>query len=382
MKRVFIDRKESHLIVTRIEALGSFARERGHTTADKLVKDFAQTLRKSAAEFDPGSILPFRMIGAKFVVVLRGDKLFTEKYCQRVGEQLGVLCEKYELKDLAHMGIVPIDLFSTTNAAMDFANEAYEKARIIGPNSVAYEEAKEGVRNMDQWRALLTEVIDQVRFKVVLLMGARGVKKENLGEMVLEEATSQAIDNSGDPIPIGTFVSLAESFGMAMSFDKAVVNKILQVIRQEKITHDVTINLSLTSISDIGFQDWLRETIGGNDDLKGQLVFAVTAYSATKNLPTFKIFIDFVHSMGCKILLKRFEPTLLPMKDLKNYRLDYIRLARSYTQGISTDEQKRNLVQSMGELGDLIDVKVLAEGVEDEDDYEIITQSGLFAASR
>jgi EAL domain-containing protein (putative c-di-GMP-specific phosphodiesterase class I)/GGDEF domain-containing protein len=387
MKRVFMDRKMAHLIVTRIEALGSFARDHGHAQADKLVKDFAQALRQVSTELDGAArdgfhVLPFRLIGAKFVVVLRDDKGVAEGYCTRLIELLVELAAKYGISDLAHMGIAPVDLFGTIQASLDLANEAYEKARIIGPNSMAYQELDENARDMEQWRSLLTNVIEQVQFDVDLTLPAKGLQSEHRDQVVLVEATSKACDPSGTAIPIGTFVSLAESFGLVIAFDKAVVGKVLQRIRQDQIAYDVAINLSLTSMTDRGFQDWLLETIRRNPDLRQRLVFGMTAYGASKDLAAFKSFIEYIHGAGCKVLLKRFEPSLIPMQDLKHFRLDYIRLAKSYTQGIALDEQKRRLVESMAELGGLIDVRVLAEGVEDDEDYQTIIQAGLFAASR
>lgn len=387
MKRVFMDRQKAHLIVTRIEALGSFARDHGHVQADKLVKDFAQVLRQVSLELEGAErqgihAQPFRLIGAKFVLVLRGDKGAAEGYCGRLIELLAEMANKHGISDVAHMGIAPVDLFGTIQASLDLANEAYEKARIIGPNSQAYLELDENARDMEQWRSLLTNVIEQVRFDVDLTLPAKGLQPESKDQLVLAEATSKACDANGAAIPIGTFVSLAESFGLVVAFDKAVVGKVLQRIRQDQIGYDLAINLSLTSMIDRGFQDWLLEVIRKNADIRQHLVFSMTAYGASKDLPAFKSFIEYVHGAGCKVLLKRFEPSLIPMQDLKHFKLDYIRLAKSYTQGIALDEQKRRLVESMAELGGLIDVRILAEGVEDDDDYQAVTQAGLFAASR
>lgn len=382
MKQVFMGRIKSHLVVTRIESLGSFARDQGHVQADKLVKEFAQALRQAAADTGEKAALPFRLIGAKFIVLLHGDKAFAEQYCARFGELLQELGDKFGLSDVAHMGIAPVDPFGTINASVDLANEGYEKARIVGPNSTVYQEPEEGARDMEEWRTLLTEVIESVRFDISLTQQARRLDELEGDEVILSEAYSQAFDGNGTVIPIGTFVSLAESFGLVLAFDKAVVNKIVHMIREEHLKGDVAINLSLAAIDDQGFLDWLAEVVRGNEQVRKQLVFGVTAYAATKDLDAFKRFVDFVHEMGCKVLLKRFEPSLIPLSALKEYRLDYVRLARSYTQGIALDEQKRRLVESMAELGDLIDVRVLAEGVEDQDDFAVVKQIGLYAASR
>jgi len=111
-------------------------------------------------------------------------------------------------------------------------------------------------------------------------------------------------------------------------------------------------------------------------------VFGITAYSASKDLNTFENFTLFVHDMDAKIMMKRYESQLISLEQVKRFNLDYLRLARELTAGISQDPGKQQFVEAMKEVGDLLDTKVIAEAVEDTDDYELLKLIGIYGASK
>ena len=76
--------------------------------------------------------------------------------------------------------------------------------------------------------------------------------------------------------------------------------------------------------------------------------------------------------LGLKMILKRFESKFIPLDEIKNYNLDYIRLARDYTNGISKDSTKLGFVESMQELAALLNIKVFAENVKEDDDFDVV----------
>ena len=80
--------------------------------------------------------------------------------------------------------------------------------------------------------------------------------------------------------------------------------------------------------------------------------------------------------------MKRFESKFIPLDRIKDLKINYIRLARDYTSGINKDAGKQAFVESMQELSHLLNIKVYAENVKDEDDLNLIKSINLYAASR
>jgi len=89
-----------------------------------------------------------------------------------------------------------------------------------------------------------------------------------------------------------------------------------------------------------------------------------------------------MHQCGAKIIIKRFETKFIPLNNIKDFNLDYIRLARDYTNDICHDYSKQNFVESICELANLLNIKVFAENVQKDEDLEYIKNYGLYAASR
>ena len=81
------------------------------------------------------------------------------------------------------------------------------------------------------------------------------------------------------------------------------------------------------------------------------------------------------------MLLKRYEPRLVSTDALREFRLDYVRLARVYTDGVSADAGQRQVVETVVEIGRLLEIRILAEGVGAGPDLETLRAIGVHAAS-
>jgi EAL domain-containing protein (putative c-di-GMP-specific phosphodiesterase class I) len=262
------------------------------------------------------------------------------------------------------------------------ATEAYEKAKLIGPNEVFIQEDNESARDMQQWKDLVFDIIDNKKFTVEYVGQAYGLNGETKNQLLMEEAFTKAKDNHGEFIPIGTFISIAEKYNKIIDFDKTVIKTVIDHIKTTQVKHTIAINLSFDSVFDIKFKNWLKTIILENSSIASQLVFSVSAYGVTKNVEKFKYFIEAIHQAGAKIIIKRFETKFIPLNEIKNFNLDFIRLARDYTFEIHKDSSKLGFVESMQELAKLLNIKVFAENVQDEKDFKIVKELGLYGASR
>lgn len=262
------------------------------------------------------------------------------------------------------------------------ATEAYEKALLIGANSFSINQDSGNARNMDEWKALVARVIEERKISISYMAQAHRLTGDQAGELMIEEAMSQVQDDEGEALPIGTFISVAESIGQILTFDMHVVKEVLRRIREEQISHDIAVNLSFTTLASNEFRSELYALLQDNSDIASHLVFSVTAYGATKDLKAFATFIDFAHRCGAKVILKRYESRFISMDDIKEYKLDYIRLARVYTENISRDAEKRRMVEVFKELGELLNVSILAESVASDSDFAAVSEIGITAVSR
>ncbi|QDF28244.1 bifunctional diguanylate cyclase/phosphodiesterase [Halarcobacter anaerophilus] len=381
IKQMFIKKETGYIFDIRIDNLSGYVKTHTDTEIDDYIINFAEKLKNVTIEEEDVEIKAYRIFGSEFLVVAKRCNYDCARViASKLKREFNHLSEKFELNEIAHIGGTPFNELGTLDEMRQAANEAYEKAKLIGPNEYFIRDKNDLSRDMNAWRDLITEIIDNNHFIVDFINNTYMLKDEE--NLIMQEAFTNAKDKENNPIPIGSFISIAEKYEKIIDFDKAVISKIIDYILINNIKHDICINLSMDSIANNTFISWLENTINTNKEISKQLVFSLSAYSVAKDMELFKNFCETVHNSNAKIIIKRFESKFIPTENLKTFNVDYIRLARDYTSDMNKDRSKIEFVESINELGNLLNIKVCAEAVKEEKDLETVKKLKLFAISR
>ena len=383
MKEMFIQKNEGYILKIKINSLSNYAKNHTNSEINNLIKEFAKIL-KSVESVDKKYIkaTAYRFFGSEFVMILRNcDYKGAIEICKIFKRNFEALRKKYKLQELAYIGGTPFNKYGTTPEMLQASTEAYEKAKLIGPDEFSLRDNSDLARDMDEWKNLVYDIIDNKIFNVEYINATYSLNEDN-NTLLMEEAFTSVKDKDGNNIPIGTFVSISEKYEKIVDFDKAVIQKVIKHILVNNLKNDIMINLSLKSISNNDFLSWLHELIKRNKEISSKLIFSVTAYAVAKDVENFKSFCKEIHSTGAKVIVKRFESKFIPLNNLKDFNLDYIRLAREYTTDISLDSSKQSFVESIQELATLLNIKVYCENVQNDDDYKYIKKLKLNGLSR
>jgi len=375
MKQMFIKKETGYVFSIKIDTLGDFAKNNPHNVVDKFLKTFANSLKTS-----DDNINAYRFFGSTFTMISKKTKREDiEKITLKLKTVFDEMSKEFNIQSIAHIGATPFNPISTTNDILALANEALEMAKQIGFNEASIRDENDLARDMQEWRDLIFDIIDNHKFKVGYINQALNMDTK---ATLMEEAFTSATDKNDKNIPIGTFISIAEKYNKVIDFDKAVIIEVIKYIKKEKINHQILINLAFDSLIDDDFKQWLSNILSENKELANQLAFSITAYGCVRDTEAFKSFIVLIHKDGAKVILKRFETKFVPLDNLKEFNLDYIRLARDYTNGISNDTSKQNFVESVCELSKLLNIKVFAESVKDDENFDKLKDLGIYGASK
>ncbi|XOB62980.1 EAL domain-containing protein [Campylobacterota bacterium DY0563] len=377
IKQMFIKKETGYIFDIKIDNLSKYVKTHTNEEVDNYIIKFANIL-KDLSENSKA----YRIFGSEFLLIIKDcDYDGAKEIANKLKKRFNDLSIELNIDEIAHVGGTPFNELGTLAEMRQAANEAYEKAKLIGPNEIFIRDNNDLSRDMNAWRELITEIIDNSHFEVDFINDTYTL--DNLDEnIIMQEAFTNAKDKENNPIPIGSFVSIAEKYEKIVDFDKAVISKIISFIQINNIKHDICINLSLDSISNNNFIMWLEKEIFKNRDIASQLVFSLSAYGVAKDMTLFKDFCEFIHNCGSKVIIKRFESKFVPTENLKEFNLDYIRLARDYTTNMHKDRSKKEFVESINELGNLLNIKVCAESVKEEKDLETVKSINLFAISK
>jgi hypothetical protein len=98
------------------------------------------------------------------------------------------------------------------------------------------------------------------------------------------EALVRIVDDSGNRLPAGQFISLAEQMGVASTIDRLVVERVMDRMT-ETVAGSVAVNLSTASLNDPNFMAWLCRILKQLPDGTGELFFECREFDFINGLP-------------------------------------------------------------------------------------------------
>lgn len=380
LKQLFLEHGEAFVYLIKLDSLTGMTKELSSDAIDRFLQDCANSLKQVASDFSAGEIKIYHFFGSEFALLARSiDTQQAKQLATALSLALGELAEKYQKSDIAHIGVAPFDPLGTMASMLAAANEAFEQAKLIGANSFYIRERGDQAKDIEEWKALVFNVVDQHEYKISFI---GTIADTQTGQVLMQEAFIKAHDAKGDQIPIGTFVSIAEKFEKIVELDRGVTEQVIRHIEAQHVDYAIAINLSTRTVKNSDYRAWLATVLQQHHTISAQLVFSISAYAAAKEVKVFKEFIKFIHGYGAKVILKRFDSQSMSMETAKILQPDYIRLSRDMGNGVSHEPVKRAFVETMKEVGDLLDITLLVENIQSDEDFALIKDMGITGASR
>ena len=370
----------AYLMIVKVDSLPELVKEHGNDAIDQLLQAFAEKLKKSVEQHSEAGIKAYRFYGGEFAMLVNNGNIeLIESIAKALNNNFAELGEKYSKPDLAHIGVAPVNPVCTTESMLESVHEAYEQALLIGLNSYYIRSDENFARDIFTWKELVFNCVDNADYTLSYI---GQITSFQTGQLVMEEAFAQVRDKKGQLVAVGPFVSMAEKFAKIVDLDRGVVSKVLEHILNKRIQHAIAVNLSTSTIKNAEFRLWLEKLIKNNYAVTKQLVFSFSAYAVAKDVDAYLDFIDAAHQWGSQVMIKRFETQSMSPAITKKLNPNFIRLAREIGDGVSLSRQKYEFVQAMLQIGVLLDIAVLAENVQNDDDYYTLKTIGITGASR
>jgi EAL domain-containing protein (putative c-di-GMP-specific phosphodiesterase class I)/GGDEF domain-containing protein len=375
-KQTLLNGEVGYVLYIKFDDLQFLSKEKGNDEVDNLLVEFANVLNHF------NGTTAYRIYGAEFVLMcMRFDQQQVTDLAKTLAAVLTGLGQNLSMPDLAHLGAVKFDRSSEFDRLSPAMLEAYEQAKQIGSNAFYIKQDCMGSLSPQQWKSIILNTISNDKAEVAFTNPAYHFSEKEQ-EKVMEEAFSIVTDDDQNILPVGTFVSMAQEFDLSEEMDRYLVDKVLKRMDEEQYKTPMTINLSIGSVSSLTFYSWLLARVDQSKTNSNLLVFAVSAYAANKHLTVFENFCRFVKSINANVMLKRYDADIISVDRLKRLQVDYIRLSRNMTTGISHDLIKPDFLVFINELTQILDIKIITEQVDDDDDFEIIKNASIYGIGR
>lgn len=199
-----------------------------------------------------------------------------------------------------------------------------------------------------------------------------------VGDVLHAELFSQLARPDGRPIAAGTFIPMASQYGLLPTLDRKVISLALASLGANPgLPRTISVNLSVQSLLDGAFRDWLRQTLKANGPAARRLTFELTGGAASRSAQAAREFSLELRRLGSRLALDNFEVDRNSIALVHELRLAYVKLAPVFTREIGSREDVRFIVEAVLRAFRPLEVPIIAQGVEDETLLPVLAEIGI-----
>ena len=356
----------------------------GHIAGDNMLREVASLIKEQVRDSD----FVARLGGDEFGTLLIGCPLdkaqqIASDICNAVANYRFVWQDKIfnigisvGLVEVSHSSGNLQDVISAADSACYVA-----KQRGRGQIHVysARDETVARERGDIQWLRQLQNALRDDRFELamqpIIATGSGSISGPSVEILIRMPDERGRTGNSAD------FLRSAERYQLMPQIDRWVVNAVLAAINSGEIKiasqRSCAINISGQTLSDESFLSFVVEALDHSGVGPGSICFEVTESAISTNVQHAQRFIEVLHGIGCEFALDDFGSGLGAFSSLKHLPIDYLKIDGTYTRNLATDQVNQEMVAAMIKLARTMEFKVVAEQVEEQEDFDWLRKAGI-----
>lgn len=171
------------------------------------------------------------------------------------------------------------------------------------------------------------------------------------------------------------FIPLAVQSNLMRPLSQYILRNALQQMaewQQEGLDLRMSVNLSIHDIQDALLPEKLRELIERYRINPARLMLEITENSVMTDSRGVRVVIEQLHEMGVSLSIDDFGTGYSSLAYLKQIPADEIKIDKSFVRDMSRDDNDAVIVRTTIELAHNMGRRVIAEGVEAQDAYDLL----------
>jgi len=180
-------------------------------------------------------------------------------------------------------------------------------------------------------------------------------------------------------VPPDLFIGVAEESG-AMAFLGAFIldtscaqfRKILDACSHEAETLNLSINISVSQILEKNFKDELLRRLDQHQISRSQTTIEITESMFIDDLDYILPLLQEIRETGVSISMDDFGTGYSSLSMLRSLPIDELKIDRSFVKNINEIRQDLDMVRAIIHMGHTMNMKVLAEGVEEKEQIDLL----------
>lgn len=183
------------------------------------------------------------------------------------------------------------------------------------------------------------------------------------------------------PVPPDVFILEAEKLGIISFITNWVLQEALRQVKEWRLDEVedfmLDVNLSPLQLRDRELVGVVKDALLQNrypaERLSLEITESAEVHFDEKTLKQ----LDYIRETGISLSLDDFGIGYATFSNLRSLPVDVLKTDRSFINGIETDEYLRYTVQVMIQFAHAAQIRVVAEGVETEEQKDILTEMGV-----
>jgi diguanylate cyclase len=347
---------------------------RGHEAGDRALKTIAQRLEQCRE-------------GDEFVARIGGDEFAALKLFRDRGSLLDfvarlekALFEPIQVEDLttrtgASIGVAVFpDDAVTAQALLGNADFAMYRAKADPTEAVCFYESDldEAARKRQVLAREMRRAIDLEQFELHFQV-----------QLSVSDATVcgyEALLRWNHPerglVPPAEFIPIAEESGAIIEIGKWVIREACRRAVAWQTPHKIAVNLSPIQLRQAELPRIVHEILMETGMPPSQLELEITESSIIADKSRALHILRQIKALGVTIALDDFGTGYSSLDTLRSFPFDKIKLDRLFMNEVESNPQSKAIVRAVLALGKSLEVPILAEGVETNDQLEILRREG------
>ena len=357
----------------------------GHMAGDKVLKDIALLMQTHVRRSD----VLARIGGDEFGILLINCKFkdaleIADSLRQAINDYRFVYQEKVFTFG-ASIGLVNLkdQKYDTELSLLSMADQACMSAKNSGRNRVHVFKSQdshiEHHHRQTLWVNQITDALEHNRF-TLYFQKIIPVKKDG-ALPVMAEILLRMNGNHNTVIAPGAFLPAAERYGLMKFIDKWVIENFCSwAAENPQIFESIqrfTINLSGQSLSDEDFLSYIKNYFENSSIPPDRIGFEITETAAIHNISNASKFIQTLRNHGFSFSLDDFGSGMSSFSYLKHLPVEALKIDGIFIKNIEREPIDYSMVKSITEVGHVMNIKTVAEFVENDNIFALIKEIGI-----
>ncbi|MEN2787279.1 putative bifunctional diguanylate cyclase/phosphodiesterase [Sphingomonas qilianensis] len=355
----------------------------GHLAGDALLKEVAQRLRQCVRPQDTLA----RVGGDEFAILIENatDLATPVTIAEAIIEALRapVQLARQSVFPSCSIGIVHV---AGPGAALDDlmrdADIAMYEAKRAGGGDYAIFDAS--MREDAVGRLMLQTDLRQAVERDEFHLAYQPIVNPATGAIRSFEALLRWNHPTRGAISPADFIPVAEEIGLIRQIDRWVMREACAQLSgwQRRFANPdlkLSINTSSAAFAECGFVATLAEVLREFAIRPQSLELEITEGIFLHPSPEIAETIAAIRRLGVRVALDDFGTGYSSLSYINRYPIDTIKIDKSFIDGIGTNRQTRAIVELIVRLGDTLDLNIIAEGVETQEQTDMLMHIGCRA---